>query len=151
MSEAWQVRECQRQQLIEKLVRGVHDWADELCDPSFYLEVVAVMIGYLQDRQKGISNPEVDGKKAPGSFFNTVLPNITKFSRTEAEGDVLVATFLEKVLASGLSPFRAELQKEELFSPEKIFKAPSAMVEVPEEEAAADLCPHSEKGQKLAD
>jgi len=29
------------------------------------------MIGYLQDRQKGISNPEVDGKKAPGSFFNT--------------------------------------------------------------------------------
>jgi len=150
MPEAWQLREYQRQQLIEELVRGVHDWADELCDPSFYLEVVAVIISYLQDRQKGVSNPEVDGKKAPGSFFSTVLPSITKFARTEAEGDVLVATFLEKVLASGLSPFRSELQKQEMLTPEKIFDAHSAMTEVPIEDAA-DLCPHSGKGQKLAD
>ncbi len=150
MPEAWQVRESERQQLIEELVRGVHDWADELCDPSFYLEVVSVMIGYLQDRQKGVSNPWVDRKRAPGSFFSSVLPSITKFARTEAEGDVLVATFLEKVLASGLSPFRSELQKQEMLTPEKIFNTPSAIAEMPIEEAA-DLCPHSGKGQKLGD
>ena len=132
MSEAWQVRGCQRQQLIEKLTRKVYERADEVGGSSFYLEVVSVMIGYLQDRHKGVSNPNVDEKSLAGFFFGSVLPIITDFARTETEGDVLVSQFLEKVLASGLSPFRSELQKQEMLTPEKIFDAPSAMTEVSE-------------------
>ena len=134
MSEAWQVRQYQRQQLVEKLTRKVHDRADEVGGSSFYLEVVSVMIGYLQDRHKGVSNPKFNEKSLAGFFFSSVLPTINDFVRTEAEGDVLVTQFLEKVLASGLNPFRSELQKEEMLTPEKIFNAPSAMAEVSEED-----------------
>ena len=115
MSEAWQVRGCQRQHLIEELTRKVYERADEVDNQFFYLEIVLVIIEYLKNRQKGISNPKINEKNAVGFFLGfNVMPTINNFARTEAEGNVLFADFLEKVLASVLSPFRSELQKQEM-------------------------------------
>lgn len=128
MPTAWQVREYQRQQLIEELSHNFYQ--KEINQETFSLELVSVIIGYLQDREKGILEPDFK-KDAAGTFLTNSLSAITDFARTKAESDVLVIKFLKSVLDCGLSQFYTELNRQEFHYPEQIFNAPSAMSEVP--------------------
>lgn len=133
MTEAWQKREYERQQLIEGLVRKVHQRSVMISDESFYLELALVVIEYLKDRHKDIAHPEIKKADMPGNFFAIPLSGIVRFARTKAESDALIAQFLEKILVSGLNRFHSELTKQEIHNPELIFQDPSAMSDVSKE------------------
>ncbi len=128
--EAWQVRESQRQELIEGFVRASYQRETEVGDKTFHLGLASVIVKYLKDRQKGIARPEVRLDHC-GIFFGAALIAFKNFARTEVEKDVLIVQFLEKVLVTGLNPFRTALTSQEIHEPEKIFHAPSAMSEIP--------------------
>lgn len=133
MTEAWQKREYERQQLIEGLVQKVHQRVDAISDESFYLELALVVIEYLKDRHKGIAHPEIKKADMVGNFFAIPLSGIVRFARTKAESDALIVQFLEKILVSGLNRFHSELTKQEIHNPELIFQDPSAMSDVSKE------------------
>lgn len=129
-AEAWQVRGSQRQDLIEELIQASYREEAELDDKSFHLGLASVIAEYLQDRRNEIAKPDIRPDHF-GFFFGAVLATIENFARTEVEKDALVAQFMEKMMAAGLSPFQAALLEQEMHEPEKIFHAPSAMSEIP--------------------
>lgn len=94
------------------------------------------MIEYLKRRQRGEENPEVRLPKDESHcelFFGGALERISQFARSEAEKDVLLVQFLEKLIGTGTSRFHGELLRQEQMEPEKIFHAPSAMAEADED------------------
>ena len=111
--DAQQMRESQRQKFIKDLVNASYKRKVELNDEAFYMGLASIIAKYLRSRQGGVVKPEI-GLGNLGTFFASVLVTIRNFARTKEEEDVLVAQFLEKVLADGLSPFHEALTEQEM-------------------------------------
>lgn len=110
---AQQARRAEQQELIEGFIRASYQREVEVGDKTFHLGLASVIVKYLKDRQKGIARPEVKLDDC-GIFFGAALIAFKNFARTEVEKDVLIVQLLEKVLVTGLNPFRAALTEQEM-------------------------------------
>lgn len=148
MSEAWVVRESERQTLLENLMRAAFEKEREAINGSswFFLLLSAAIIRHLLSRRRPGRGSALSSLTAGWLFLESVLkfftqevlPKIQEFSRTESEADALLVRFLERILQSGLTPFPAALMREEIFNPQEIFLAPSAMSEMPHNKTTLD-------------
>ena len=132
-TEAWIKKGGERQQLIEEMVRSSYRKQDDIGNVAYHLGVASAVIEYLKRRRRGEQNPKVRLSKEESHcelFFGGALEKINQFARSEAEKDVLLVQFLEKMIGMGVSRFYGELVRQEQMEPEKIFHAPSAMTRV---------------------
>jgi len=131
VTEAWIVRDMERQELRQKLMREAEAWEETEENRGRFLLRLAEAIAALLVHK---SEMRVPPTRASAFLFGKVTPEIESFARSEAEYWAILAMFLEKdVLPSALSSYYAELQRQEIEEPEVIFRAPSAMSEVPPE------------------
>lgn len=138
MTEAWKVRESQRQEFLEDLKRMAFEKEEkEDGGRHFFLLLLSAAIARhlsLAGQQGSNLSTILASWLFPESvarfLSQEVLPKIKKFSRTETEENALLVGFLERVLKSGLNLFHAALMREEISNPKGIFNAPSAMTEI---------------------
>ena len=129
MVEAWQKRGWERQQLLEGLMRETYDREEELGDPIFLFRLAKTILAHIQQRHWNA--PRHDLNQMEDFFHEAVFPAIHELARSQAEEDALMAEFFEKLIKAVLQPFHSALLREENETPEHIFRAPSAMAEVP--------------------
>ena len=126
MNDAWMVRAGERQRLLEelqRLARRLEDEDDEQIDTDYRL--ARVSLGWLKN-----SNLRSRDTPTDKFFFETVLPEISKFSRAEEEKDAMVASLLEHWVKSFAGRFHSELSRKELYDPKTIFRADSATSQI---------------------
>jgi len=138
MAEAWQVREGQRQELVENLMIKVFEQSESFDDEKdafrFECEVAENIVSFL----KGARFVE-EVKRIPHLYewrFNKFVHEqiwglIKEFSRTPSERNALLVRFLERLLDSILNHFHAELTHDEIQNTRAVFGTDSAMDEVP--------------------
>ncbi len=121
---AWQVREMERQQLLEDITQKAWEFAESkmrLTDDRRLLAslVYWILIGLdLQNSHEPFIaiNPHVE------KYLTEVFLKVESFSRTEAEKKALLARLVEKHLVPAImSQFYGDLQREEVSEPWKIF------------------------------
>jgi len=126
VAEAWIVRDIERQELRQRLMREAWKAAEEN-GGRFLLRLAETIVAFLVHKSKR-NMPVTSGQ----FLFEKVISEIERFARSPAENWALLAMFLEKdLLPSALNSYYAELQRQEIEEPEVIFHAPSAMSEVP--------------------
>lgn len=132
MTEAFMERGHERQVLVDELMRIIYQ-AEDKYGKDFLFNLIIVMVRYLKKRrtavQEGSETKKVFAERS--LFYKEILPKIEDFSRAPEERDLLVVDFLRKVLDSVLGVFGAKLLELEIRDPKTIFRAPSAMSEVP--------------------
>jgi len=133
MTEAWVKRESERQTLLENLMRQVWDKGDELGEADakmFEFELMQVLLEYLKRRRVKADQKKMEGT-AGAFFWEHLFVEITGFSRAQEEIEWLVGELLGKLFHSVQSHLSGELTKLEQLNPYQIFRAPTAMSEVP--------------------
>lgn len=131
MVPVWQLRESQRQNLIDQLIQEVFEWEEKDPDDLFSFRLALVLMDYLRMRRLEVGSPQILGNKFEQIFFReNILPPIKQFSRLDVECDILIVQLFEKVLVSVFSHFRSELRKVEVDNPQVIFGTPSGTTEV---------------------
>lgn len=128
--DAWQMREMQRQRLLEGLMCETWDFVNqgsEVTEEEFFTRLAMEVCRWL-------SNPVGlrEQYTAEEEFLHVpILSQLNEFSRSYEERDALLAKFLEKhVLPAALSRYYSELQGQEFENPQLIFGAEHAMDEV---------------------
>lgn len=139
MPRAWQIRDYQRQRLIEKLVHMIMDKDDT--DSDWFLDDLAIVIlEYLEIRCRHIKEENMLAEYARRGerrlidnirfFLTEIVPKIDSFARTPAEERVILAELIEKVLKMLAAPLYSDLRIAEMNNPRLMFKAASATTEV---------------------
>lgn len=132
MAEAWMVRGAQRQRLLEKLMSEVYREAEAFNDDRFFYYMAGALIDHLHN--KVIAGPLQEKGWGSTSYakdvFDRLLPEIENFARTSSEENFILVEFLNKVVHSIFCSVSSDLRHDEIFSPETVFQAPSAMAEV---------------------
>jgi hypothetical protein len=92
------------------------------------LEVVRGLVEYLKTQAfKYDAGHMPNGAGKVQEFTKSAIDRLEMGSRSEHERNVIIATCLEHVLKSALSPMFSALSAEEMRDPQKIFGASSAM------------------------
>lgn len=140
MPPAWQVRDHQRQRLVEKLAHVIMDQDDTVGD-LFLDDLVIVILEYLKIRCRHIKEENLLAKYARHGeyglidiirfFLTEIVPKIDSFTRTPAEERVILVELIEKILKMLAAPLYSDLRNVEMSKPQLIFKAASATAEVP--------------------
>lgn len=145
MTEAWQKRGWQRQQLLEGLINEARKVADEQESPflqnqpiQFYQDVAIFLLIDLGGKQKKVDYSSEDifiRSRVLGaqSWASQAKARIVNFSQTENEAKMLMAELARQLLKVGLQPIYSAASWEELEQPEKVLGA-AAMDEVPLED-----------------
>lgn len=127
--EAWQKRAVERQELLQKLKRDVYNIEDVMDLPaevvSENLALCLLALHRISCGREKISLPQ----GWPLSLYKCIIKPINEFSRTTEERNALLCEMAEFFLNQIASSFRAALQHQETFEPERIFGAPT-MAEV---------------------
>ena len=127
---AWQVREYQRQQLLEKLLREACDLQDRSGGEGGNYFLLEIALAVLQE----LEGPGHSGNRSIVSqkFFDTVvLPQVKDFSRSDEECQALLARFVQKhLLSSALNSIHGKLVSQEVHEPLKIFGVADCNTEV---------------------
>lgn len=140
MPQAWQIRDYQRQRLIEELTHIITDKYDT--DRNLFLDnLIIVILEYLKIRCRHIKEENLLAKYALHGeysliyairfFLMEVVPKIDLFSRVPAEERVILVELTEKILKMLAAPIYSDLRNVEMSSPQLVFKAVSATNEVP--------------------
>ena len=120
---AWQVRESERQELLNQLKTKTWDFDDKHDNRAMWY-IAEVCLAYLKD-------PSIQSGQSLSHqfFFGTVLKEISDFSRADEERDSMLADFMEWVVKSMATKFHSKLQEKELEDPQTIFRVPTATSE----------------------
>ncbi|MBI4128721.1 MAG: hypothetical protein HY460_01605 [Parcubacteria group bacterium] len=131
MAQAWQVRESERQRLLERLMHKVLDEEERRGSPhAFCLELAQCILQKLRGGASFASMHTVDIELYV-YYVNEVSVPLRMFARSPTETRALLATFLLRhLLPSALSPIYSDLGKEEHENPKKMFGAERATDEV---------------------
>ena len=144
MVQAWQKRDIERRNLIERLIGLSYKEEESVGRTTFRLTIALAIMRYLKERVKEIQEertpvigePDLvrvsDARGMYHFFLRSVQEEITSFARSDAEKDVLFANLLEKMIDVEISLFHNKLAVEEMNEPKKIFNAPSRTTELPE-------------------
>lgn len=134
MPQAWEVREAQRQRLLESLRMAAFREDEDLEGNHlnrFFLELVAEIISCLKTRlTKQPDRPATEGRRVK-DFVELAFSEISSFARTEEERDFLSAELALALFRSGLSPFFAALTRQEVHRPELVYGGHKATDEIP--------------------
>lgn len=117
MFESWMKREWEYQQFIDKITLLSYQKENEINDAAYHLGVALVITEYLKRRQQGEKDPEIlllEEENHYKVFFKEVLSKINRFNQSEAEKDLLLVQFLEKMIGAGVIQFRGRLLKQEV-------------------------------------
>jgi|SRR3989344_427342 len=128
-TEAFTKRGMERQNLIDHFMRVAHEEEERRDDPTFLFMLVLAISEYLQRRR--LNSPPRSITQEDGFLAGRFLIPIGIFSRSRREEDALLAKLLEQIVRSAVLHFHSQLQQEESYDPETIFRAPSAMTEMP--------------------
>lgn len=135
-TEAWVKRAGERRQLLEELVRRVHQREDELQEaeqPRFRFGLLLVLLDRLRGTRLDTPFTVLVWKNfatAKVFFDREITPRITEFSRAKEETNALLAEFFSRLFESEKIHFQSALSKLEERDPQRILQAPSAMAEV---------------------
>ena len=148
MTEAWAVREWERQELREKLKRLAYRMYDEIDDAReespeepgtgfrcWLLELAQTILIHLGGWGSMGSNvvPGLPGEAATPAerFFNEkIRPEVEAFGRTLSEQAFCYAKLLDEFVGAAVGRFHSELLVDEQTHPDRVFHASSAMEEV---------------------
>lgn len=133
MAEAWMVRGAQRQRLLERLMSEVYKEAENFDYDRFFYYMAAVLIAHLYNKVVA-EWPVLERHYEKLSYASDVLtrlrPEIENFARSPSEENFILVEFLNRVIHSIYCSVSSDLRRDEIFKPETIFQAPSAMAEV---------------------
>lgn len=113
--------------LIASLVNGVLFQHERRPESFNVYTFCTVILSYFKDRDLNISVEDIEktGKgidprhrdtSARYFFFNSILPKIIRFSRTNAETDALVMVLLEEILKTISQPIYTKMERPGLMS-----------------------------------
>src|SRR3989338_11439024 len=94
---AWQVRECERRQLIQSLVAAIYNQDDALEDSDFLFKLLLEIIDYL--REPGLLIITTGGGTIVEKFTHEyIIIPIKEFGRSEAETLFCLVRLTEEIL-----------------------------------------------------
>jgi hypothetical protein len=140
MTEAWVKRGAERQELLRELMQKVHNIEEAAPGENmhggerieFELDLIQAIAANLKQKVHPQDLPAVDTDIASSFFFrDDILSRVRGFSRAEEESDWLFLELMNKLMESVGFYFHNRLMKLEHSNPQQIFRAPSAMAEVP--------------------
>ncbi|MEJ0021761.1 MAG: hypothetical protein WDN47_04265 [Candidatus Doudnabacteria bacterium] len=127
---AWQVRDMQRQKLLEKLFDNIL----EANQPDAWIMGLASFLVALLSAKEASAQPGFTARLDEDMlhFFDAYISTaIEPFARSQEEKDVLYLRLAEKLLESGGSKITAELSKQEMMNPKLIFGVEDRTEEIP--------------------
>jgi len=131
MSEAWRIRDIQRQATRGVMVRALRDLEDELkCDSSVTaLTFCSMLIDHLKGQVPVHVSPNDQLKDLPKiqEFQRQAMESIATFGRTPSERNAVIVDLLKEVLETAIMPFHTALIIDEREHPQTIFSANSTM------------------------
>lgn len=133
---AWQVREHQRQKLLEKLHQKVIAQLDNFKTIDLFRVLLFLLDKKLATLEISISAsdfPEISWatREIVFGLFCEMSQKIGDFQRSEEEGHALLAMLFQWVADNLANPHHAALQTQELCKPELIYGTERATDEVP--------------------
>lgn len=135
-AEAWVRRDIERRNVLDRLQKHFFNLDDKLnphsdtaekADAPFLAVATLCLAEAARRRGDSLSAESLEELK---KFLKEACEEIDKFARSPEEAQKLIAELSGKFLVSGLSSFHANLQRQEMEDPKRIFHAASAMSEV---------------------
>ena len=129
MTQAWQARAYQRQKLVEKFVKVVHEVGDgEENFDLFALEFLITLLHAFRPRREG----ELFGtsKAAIIGTVENFKRKINNFGRTDAERGLILAELTEKVVGMVVYKENCDYRHEELFNTKEVLGVDRATDEI---------------------
>lgn len=129
MAQAWQARAYQRQELVERFVRTIHEVADEDGNfDLFALEFLIVLLGEFRTRREG----ELSGtsKTAIIGMVEDFKRKIEAFGRTDTERGIILAQLTEKALGMVIYKEDCDYRHEEIFNTKAVLGVDRATDEI---------------------
>ena len=136
---AWQVRDMQRQKLLEgikqKIIRREDDFAEHNLF-NLYWTLSYLIYSQLQRSEKGLSYDDLSrsawsNERLSSFLFSEVLKEIDEFQRSEKESRALLGELLEWVAGEIALPYYSELGTQEVDEPKIIYGVEDRMEEIP--------------------
>jgi len=124
MSDAWMVRESERQEFLETLKRRVID-IDKWPYQDVCYSLARICLNFLQDETTEPADTIPDNL-----FFTEFLPAMSNFSRAEEERSILIIDLLSWLVKSIAIRYRSALTHKEMRDPHTIFHADSATTDI---------------------
>jgi len=143
MPHAWQVRESERQSLLESLFKRILEFEDkrEEVSKTFTLDLSISVLEYLRVACKPIGERRHAGtlsevtpaaRIARGYLDGEILPRIKNFSDSQIERDYLIALLMDRFLIrDAIRKFTSAMTREEFDNPRAVFGAESATEDIP--------------------
>lgn len=135
MTEAWQKREYEQQQLLEGLMHQAFETSEKFENADrFHLLAAQELSEYHLINQGGTPHPS-DNSDTERSrvkvWIDKVCEQLWRFSRTGEEFKMLLAKFTEKMFERGLAYAHQEYLRQKVREPEKLYEGHGSMDEVP--------------------
>lgn len=128
MTEAWQRRSSERQELREELMHEIFSWEEKEEDKRSLFKLASAIFDYLRQRVQETPNWEMHQCEILSEF---IFPKLWEFARSQEEADQIMADLFKTIQDLAIMPIYTKLQKQERENPELIFHAASAMTSVP--------------------
>ena len=128
MTQAWQRRSSDRQELREELMREIFNWEEKEEDKRSLFKLASAIFDYLRQRVQETPSWEMHQCKI---LSESIFPKVWEFARSQEEADQIMADLFKTIQDLAIMPIYTRLQKQESENPELIFRAPSAMTRVP--------------------
>lgn len=141
MSEAWQVRELEQQDLLEEIMGDARHFIEGGDHDAFFLALSAELTGsFIAERlaQQGPVPTYLNlksGDQVIARLCNGFKEKIKKFSRTPEEEQELLARLLIEFVEAGLSGIHGAYLHQKVHEPKRLYDGHEAMdeIDIPDE------------------
>jgi len=136
---AWQVREMQRQKLLEEIKQKIIHREDDFAEHNLfnlYWTLSYLFYSQLQRSGKGLGYDDLSksawaNERIASLLFSEVLEEINKFQRSGEEGRALLGEFLEWAANEIARPHYSALGTQEVDQPKIIYGVEDRTEEIP--------------------
>jgi len=134
---AWQVREMQRQQLLERLMQQIIRQEDAIGLEDLHEALLFLLQMELKYSRVWVSVHfdlsliRTEVKQKVCNLFGEMEDEVKKFSRSQEEGKGIYAKLFEWVASEIVRPYHAALHTQELHEPKKIYGIEDRTAEIP--------------------
>jgi hypothetical protein len=138
MIEAWQKRESEQQELVERLMRNAFRFNEDGDSEMFFMALAVELTGnFIADRFADRGEDILPslavkiGDRLIERYCTEVRAKVKEFSRTQEEERELLARLLLKFTEAGLSDVHSNYLRQKVHEQEKLYEGHRAMDEVP--------------------
>ncbi len=130
MAEAWQKREFEQQEFLNKIAQDAYYAAADDDHDTFFLALAAELARGLVARRT-TARKVGTGDRLAQSYAGRFTRAITEFSRTPEEAAKLLGLLLIRFANSGLSEINAAYLHQTISEPQRLYDGHGSMDEVP--------------------